>query len=161
NLLDTRLRAHGYRRVPVIGDGNCCFRAIINCKNVWVWKNACLRKGIENMKKHRNIYEDFLWGSSDDALSPGDRWNDYIQRMETDGAWADHEILAAVAAEFNFEFKLITTHPSDEIRMVSGPPAATKTTTPPRQIVLAFKAEVHYDAVSPLTSFSSSTASHT
>lgn len=82
-----RGQAARYRRVPVLGDGNCLFRAV--AWHVGIDHGQLRAMAVAHIVRHWDTYAGFMEGES------------YLADLAGNGVWAGHIALEALSAELN------------------------------------------------------------
>jgi len=131
---DGQMAAVGLRIVSITGDGNCMFRSISDqlCgvqANHWEYRKHI----VDFINAEREQFEPFI---EDD-----ESFDDYIQRMGSDGEWGGHQELYAATQAYNVN---IVIHQLDAPRLelyASQPEFATAT------LHLSYHGEFHYNSV--------------
>lgn len=141
-----RLSEFALRPRPIIGDGACQFRAISDQLYGSEDFHAEVRtRCVEQLFLHPERYKSFVESTD---------YDEYIQKMRTEGEWGDHVTLQALADSLGQDIHLITSFASGALVVVkSRPPDEERLlqmqADPKPPLWLSFWAEIHYESVEP------------
>ncbi|CAI5945338.1 unnamed protein product, partial [Closterium sp. NIES-65] len=132
--LTERLAVYGLRELPMVGDGNCQFRALADQLFRNANRHAAVRQAVvQQMRAHSERYSPYV----------PDSFSRYLRHMARNGEWGDHITLQAAADKYGAKINLITSYPGDQF-LIEIFPCQGK---PTRELWLSFWAEVHYNSV--------------
>ncbi|CAI5984834.1 unnamed protein product [Closterium sp. NIES-64] len=132
--LTERLAVYGLRELPMVGDGNCQFRALADQLFRNANRHAAVRQAVvQQMRAHSECYSPYV----------PDSFSRYLRHMARNGEWGDHITLQAAADKYGAKINLITSYPGDQF-LIEIFPCQGK---PTRELWLSFWAEVHYNSV--------------
>ncbi|CAI5470386.1 unnamed protein product [Closterium sp. Yama58-4] len=132
--LTERLAVYGLRELPMVGDGNCQFRALADQLFRNANRHAAVRQAVvQQMRAHSERYSPYV----------PDSFSRYLRHMARNGEWGDHITLQAAADKYGAKINLITSYPGDQF-LIEIFPCQGK---PTKELWLSFWAEVHYNSV--------------
>ncbi|CAI5504121.1 unnamed protein product [Closterium sp. Naga37s-1] len=103
--LTERLAVYGLRELPMVGDGNCQFRALADQLFRNANRHAAVRQAVvQQMRAHSERYSPYV----------PDSFSRYLRHMARNGEWGDHITLQAAADKVSTEQRSISSHPIQE-----------------------------------------------
>lgn len=129
------LETWGALHRPVMGDGNCQFRALAQQLHSDEGRHSEIRAAaVREMREAPELYADYVGGNFDE----------YLAKMSCDGEWGDHVTLQAVCNALQVWVNVFT-DVTDASHIVLGP--KSEKTAGCRRLFLSFITEIHYDSV--------------
>ena len=146
--LEDRLQKNGFRVKDVPGDGNCQFYSI----------SDQMYGDISHAEEIRKDAADWLRRNSDKDVNGiplscfifDETWDEFCDKVSTNGVWGDHLTLIAVANVYNLRIVVISSVKGDNYMTEVYPDPPLQGREPPRSITISHFAEFHYNSVVPL-----------
>jgi hypothetical protein len=133
--LQSVMDMHSAKVIPVEADGNCQFRALSQQLYGDESQHDAIRANmVQWLKSKPEQYADFVH----------EPFDDYVERLACNGEWGDNVTLQAASDMLCREIHILT---DQQAEFVKVHPFVKGAETPPAPLRLAFRAEVHYDAV--------------
>ena len=135
DLVDAKLMSMRLSRRRVTGDGACQFRALAVAMYGSEVRHVEIRKNVvDHMEENRQTYGGFSEGP----------WCSYVGEMRTPNTWGDNITLQAAADLYKLRVHLVSSHET-EIQPIAGGEGLGDAVL--KDVLLAYMAEHHYDAV--------------